>query len=255
MNDYYILLLPVIAFAAFFLKGLTGFGPALLVIPLGSLLFPPYAILVASSFLDLIAGSLLYRTARTETKRGLLFGLVISMVLGTFLGTYALSSVPVENYKVLLGIAVILLGGWFAFLRPNTASDHLRDTLPEDCDRHDLGCSFLAGMSGGLFGVSGPPIIWHFGRRYRKTAFRDLLIVFFAFAAMARVFSFSVAGIVGREAVPYTLASLPGLVIGLYLGNKAFLKIDETRFSQAVGLLLMVIAVPLVVPGISIGRN
>jgi len=48
--------------AAFFIKGLTGFGPALIFIPAGALFIALQPIIVASSFLDLVAGLIMWRT-------------------------------------------------------------------------------------------------------------------------------------------------------------------------------------------------
>lgn len=247
MDSYFFLILPAITAAAFFLKGLTGFGPALIFIPVAALIFEPHSIIVASSFLDLIAGVILWRTVRSVQSIPFLLGIVTAMVMGTVVGVYLLSSFPTETLRNLLGIVVFILGLWFAVFRSKTSFDQLQEHLPGKCNRKDIGYSALAGISGGLFGISGPPIIWHLGKQYQMNAFRDLLIVFFVFAAISRIVSFSVAGMVTHEAVMYVIAGVPGLFIGLYFGTKVFLKIDEATFSKSVGAALIAFAILLVI--------
>ncbi len=247
MDSYFLLILPAIAVVAFFLKGLTGFGPALIFIPIGALIFDPQSIIVASSFLDLTAGLIMWRRVRSVQSIPFLLGIVVAMSIGTVFGVYLLSAFPTETFRILLGIAVLILGLWFAVFRSRTSFGQLKERLPEKCNRKDIGYSAFAGISGGLFGISGPPIIWHLGKQYRMSTFRDLLIVFFVFAAIARIISFSVAGMVNYETMMYTVAGIPGLFIGLYFGTKVFLKIDEAMFSKAVGIALIAFAILLVV--------
>jgi len=242
-----LLILPLIAAAAFFIKGLTGFGPALVFIPAGALLFTPQSVIVASSFLDLVAGLIMWRTVRNIRHIPFLAGIIAAMAAGTVIGVYLLSVFPADTFRILLGVVVCALGVWFALLRSRMNHSQLHDSLPDRCDSKDIGYASLAGISGGLFGISGPPIIWHLGRRFQMHAFRDLLIVVFVFAAVARIASFTAAGLVTTEAITFFAAGMPGLFAGLYLGNRVFLKIDEVMFSRVVGTALIFFAVLLII--------
>jgi len=247
LDSYFFLILPAIAAAAFFIKGLTGFGPALIFIPVGALFFAPQSIIVASSFLDLLAGLIMWRTVRSVQSVPFMTGLVAAMVVGTVAGVFLLSYVPAQTFRVLLGMAVFILGLWFAVFRTKASFDRLQEHLPDKCSRKDLGFAGASGVLGGLFGISGPPIIWHLGRQFRMVAFRDVLIVFFVFGAIARIIAFSVAGLVTSETMIYAAAGMPGLLIGLYFGTRVFFKIDETVFSKAVGAALIAFAILLIV--------
>ncbi len=247
MDSYFFLIIPAIAAAAFFIKGLTGFGPALIFIPVGALFFAPQSIIVASSFLDLLAGLIMWRTVRSVQSVPFMLGLVAAMAAGTVAGVLLLSYVPANTFRVLLGMAVFILGLWFAVFRTKASFDRLQVQLPDTCSRKDLGFAGASGVLGGLFGISGPPIIWHLGRQFQMGTFRDLLIVFFVFAAIARIISFSVAGMVNYETMMYAAAGIPGLLIGLYLGTRVFFRIDEAVFSKTVGVALIAFALLLVI--------
>ncbi len=247
MDSCFFLILAAIAAAAFFIKGLTGFGPALIFIPVGALFFAPQSIIVASSFLDLIAGLIMWRTVRSVQSVPFMTGLVAAMTAGTVAGVFLLSYVPTEVFRILLGMAVFILGLWFALFRTRASFDRLQEQLPAKCNRKDLGFAGASGLLGGLFGISGPPIIWHLGRQFHMAAFRDALIVFFVFAALARIISFSAAGLVTAETLMYAAAGIPGLLIGLYFGTRVFFSIDETVFSKTVGFALIAFAILLIV--------
>lgn len=247
MDSILFLLLTAIAAVAFFLKGLIGFGPALIFIPVGALIFNPQSIIVASSFLDLIAGVIMWRSVKSVQSVPFLLGIVAAMAIGTIAGVFLLSYFPTETFKILLGIVVFILGMWFAVFRTKETYDRLQNQLPEKCSRKDIGYAGLAGMSGGLFGISGPPIIWHLGKQFQMSVIRDLLIVFFVFAAIARVILFSAAGMVTHETMLFTAAGIPGLLIGLYLGTRVFLRINESVFSKTAGVALIAFAILLIV--------
>lgn len=247
LDSLFFLIITAIAAAAFFIKGLTGFGPALIFIPAGALFFAPQSVIVASSFLDLIAGLLMWRTVRSVQSVPFLAGIIAAMAAGTAAGVFLLSYFPADTFGVLLGLAIFILGLWFAVFRTKMTLGKLEAQLPEKCDRKDIGFAGASGVLGGLFGISGPPIIWHLGRRFQMHVFRDLLIVVFVFAAVARIVSFSIAGLVTTEAVTFFAAGMPGLLAGLYIGNRVFLKIDEVLFSRVVGTVLILFAVLLII--------
>ena len=246
MDSHFFLILPAIAAAAFFIKGLTGFGPALIFIPIGALFFAPQSIIVASSFLDLMAGLIMWRTVRSVQSVPFMAGLVAAMAAGTVAGVFLLSYVPADTFRVLLGMAVFILGLWFALFRTKASFGRLRERLPEKCSHKDIGFAGASGLLGGLFGISGPPIIWHLGRQFQMVAFRDVLIVFFVFGAIARIISFSVAGLVTSETLMFAGAGVPGLLIGLYFGTRVFFKIDEGVFSRIVGVALIAFAILII---------
>lgn len=240
-----LLTLPVIAFVAFSLKAMTGFGPAIVVISLGSLLFPPQAMIATSSILEFIAGAVLFRASVAKESPRFLLVLTAAMVMGTLIGAAALTAIPPAEFKPLLGFAILALALWFALFRARDGGSSLKSDLPKVCDRQDLSYSCLAGLCGGLFGISGPPIIWHLGRRYQKDAFRSILITVFVVEALTRVVIYSVGGLVDGSVLFYLALCLPGLFLGIYVGNRMFFDISERRFNVIVGVILLAISAKL----------
>ncbi len=109
----------------------------------------------------------------------------------------------------------------------------------------DLSWSFLAGICRGLFGIDGPPLVWHFGRAYEKAALRKVLIAVFMLGAFVRAASYCSSGLMSMQLLGYVALCLPGQVLGLYLGNKLFFAVPERQFSIVIGFVLSVISIRL----------
>jgi uncharacterized membrane protein YfcA len=237
------LLLPLIAFAAFILKGLTGFGPAIVVVAFGSLIMAPRDVIAMSALLDTLAGAMLLGMDWDRSARRFWLPLALAIVLGSLLGSLFLDAIPPEAFRHLLSGAICFLGLWFLLEKPGKRGRALLDTLPARGGFADRGMTFLGGVCGGLFGISGPPIIWHFGRRFAKRAFRQVLIPIFLAAAVSRVTAYTWLGILDRHTLWYVLLALPGLFAGVLLGNRIFVKISEGTFRRVIGVLLILAAI------------
>ena len=97
--DYLYFHLPLIAFAAFLMKGMTGFGPAIVVVALGSLILPPREVIAMSSVLDTIAGAMLLRM--DWNRQGLRFWLplALAIVTGSIIGSIFLKVIPPASFQ------------------------------------------------------------------------------------------------------------------------------------------------------------
>jgi len=241
------IMLPLIALAAFVLKAATGFGPAIVVIALGSLLMAPQEVIATSSILDMTAGALLLLMDRPRGKLGFWLALSAAIVSGAVIGGLLIITIPERWFDWIFAVVIFVLGVWFIFGRGRTADNGgLVDELPSRCDAADLGMTFFGGFCGGLFGISGPPILWQFGRKFAKHAFRQTLIPIFFAAALARTVTYASTGLVTGQVLLYVLAALPGLLLGIYLGNKVFFRLSETWFNRVAGVVLIVVAIQLV---------
>jgi len=240
-------LLPLIAFLAFLLKAMTGFGPAIIVIAFCSLFIAPHKVIAMSAVLDAVAGGILLRTDWSRGGFRFWGPLAVAIVLGAVIGGIFLNMIPPSYFRLLLGTAIFLLGLWFLIGRPDRAEDRLLNALPDQSSRADVSVSLLGGVCGGLFGISGPPIIWHFGRRFAKRAFRQILVPIFLAAALARIITYASLGIMDRQVLYYVLISIPGLLPGIYFGNKIFSSASEMTFRRIAGAVLLLIAAQQVI--------
>lgn len=238
-------LLPVIAFAAFFVKAISGFGPAIVVVAFGSLIMPPYAVVPVSAMLDATAGLILLALDPVRGKSTYWVPLAIAITLGSIVGGYFLTLITPDTFRSIIAVAILLLGVWFFAARTRSGQGSLEDDIPAKSSRADLLASALGGLMGGFLGISGPPLLWHFGRRFAKRPLRQILIPVFLVAALARALTYAGAGVlVGTTLEAYAVA-LPGLLLGIFAGNRMFVSLSEATFSRIIGVLLCVVGVRL----------
>ncbi len=232
----------VIAFVAYFVKGLTGFGPAIVIVSLGSMVVSPHVIIPTSAMLDLAAGAVLVRTTGLGGNYRFWLPLSGAIVIGALIGGLLLKLIPPEPLRVVLAGAILILGVWFMFYRTRGGNSVLKERLPSAPGRLDLGFTLCGGISGGFLGISGPPILWHFGRNLAKEPLRNILIILFLAAATAQTITYTAVGLIDMRIIAYTLVCLPGVFLGLAAGNRLFVRVSEKGFGMAVGALLMIIA-------------
>jgi hypothetical protein len=244
----YYLALPLIAFAAFFLKAVSGFGPALVVVALASLILPPQLVVAMSALLDTVAGMVLFAMDPGTKGRRFWIPPAIGIVAGSIVGGVLLSLVDPAVFRTLLGISILLLGMWFGFLRGRREGETLAGELPGKASGSDVVAAGLGGVMGGFLGISGPPILWHFGRKLGKEPLRSVLIPIFLAAAVARVATYAGTGVIDGQVLFAFLLALPGLVAGIFAGNRAFVRISERTFSRVIGGILLIVGIRLLLP-------
>ena len=226
---------------------MTGFGPALIFVSLGAQVLPPHTVIPLSAMLDATAGIILSLLDPIHGGRRFWIPPAGAIVVGSFAGGVLLGSMSPELLRIVLGVTIVALAVWFALHRARLEADSLAETLPARSSPGDALVSGLGGILGGLTGISGPPLLWHFGRRFGKRPLRQILIPVFLFAALARVGTYAGTGMITGEVLHGYLLALPGLLLGTFLGNRIFLKIDERTFSRVIGLVLLASGLRLVV--------
>ncbi|MDI7259972.1 MAG: sulfite exporter TauE/SafE family protein [Thermodesulfobacteriota bacterium] len=239
------LFLSLIAFFAFLVKALTGFGPAIVFIALGSLLMPVQVIIPISAFLDVLAGALMLRMDWSKDGFRFWLPLTILMIIGSVVGSIFLKFISPAPLKVLIAFTILLLGVWFVLRRAKVDEYKLTHSLPPLPSLSDGGFTFLGGFCAGLLGIGGPPLVWQFGRKFPKRIFRQVLIPIFLSSSIARVIVYTSIGILDQKVIFNALVSIPGLIFGLYWGNRIFLRVHEGSFSRIIGGFLILVAIQL----------
>lgn len=216
---------------AYFLKGISGFGPALVFMPVASLVCDPHVALVTSAVIDLIVGIVLARTLKYTSDEIRLAGkLVVGVGAGTVAGASVAGALPSEALLVLVAVTVLGVGCHLA-LRAGHAP-----AAAVGGPRIYAGC-IAGGASGGLVGISGPFVVAGVSR-LEKGAFRRVLVMVFLAEGVLKLGVYCVAGVWTASAIPLALLVSPGVVLGLALGLRTHVHLPERRFKQTVGAIL-----------------
>lgn len=214
-------------------------------VPLGALLIGPREMIIVISFLDLISNAGLLKINNCLSARSFMLPMIAAMVTGSAIGAIMLTLVPGKYFDLIFGLILVPLGLWIIFARFNGRTTSIDDKLPDQPNKKDLGFSFTSGCMGGLSGITGPVLAWHLGGRYSRHQFRDIMIPVLTASALIRVGVFTLSGSVSMEIITLVLLALPGLCLGLWVGNKLFLKISQQWFSRIVGGLISISGIKL----------
>ncbi|MCB0210528.1 MAG: sulfite exporter TauE/SafE family protein [Anaerolineae bacterium] len=233
----------LIIFVAFFIRSLTGFGSALVSIPLLALLFDLKFVVPLEVLFEVGISFLLISTVYKDISKITLVPLIAGTIVGTLLGTYILYAFTSLFLKWLLGIAVILFALNLLLERSSSTT-----TSRPIASGWGLLAGAIGGIFGGLFGTSGPPFVMYLTHKLKqKDILRASLIGLFAIDDIWRVGVFAVTGLLTIEMFQLALLLTPALVLGTVLGHKTHLKISETHFRQAVAAILIVSGILLLI--------
>jgi uncharacterized membrane protein YfcA len=224
--------LALIAFGGAVLFGITGFGAALVGMPLATQLVPLEVALPLFALAD-VANS--YSVGLEKPKnavRGEYLRLVPMILLGTAAGVTVLVNLPRALGMGLLGAFVIFYA--------------LYALLPHRYGRAiSRNWAWVAGFCGGvtsaLFGAGGPPYVIYLSQRgLSKEEFRATLGLVTMTSISLRVVAFLLTGLLlNPEVWLAALVVVPAALAGIAVGRKIFLKTSKNILMRAVALLLL----------------
>jgi uncharacterized membrane protein YfcA len=233
----------LIIFVAFFIRSLTGFGSALVSIPLLALLFDLKFAVPLEALFEVGISILLMRKVYKDINKITLFPLIVGTVIGSLLGTYILYSFANIFLKRMLGIAIILFA--LSLLLEKRGNTNKSKSVSSSWG---LLAGAVGGIFGGLFGTSGPPFVMYLTYKLKqKDVLRASLIGLFAIDYTWRVGVFTTTGLLTAGIFKFALILTPAFVLGTILGHKAHFKINEMRFRQIVAAILVISGILLLI--------
>ncbi len=233
-------LIVIIVFLAALQQSLSGFGFALVAMPL---LVQLLGIRVAAPLVAALGLTLTTINSfrwRREMELKEIRRLGVWMALGIPLGIWGIITLNESFVKAVLGL---LLVGYalFALFKP--------DKLPTISRHWAYPAGFLAGILSGAYNTPGPPLVLYGNlRKWPHQRFRAVLQSLFAFAATIVVIGHLVAGNFSSSVLRWTMLTLPGLVLGVSLGAMFDRRISPTHLGKWITLVTLVLGVSLLIP-------
>ena len=198
---------------------------------------------VHTTMLVVACGTLLHVTLVWPVRRSIeparLLPFAVGGLIGIPIGVALLTHVDTRGLKGALGLFLVVYGT-YALLAPR---------LPEirgGGRAADAAVGFVGGILGGLGGYSGVlPTIWTQLRGWRKDVARG---VFQPFILLAHVVTLVLVGIAAMDTggALMTLAALPALYAGAWIGWRIYGRLDDRRFRQVLAALLVASGLTLV---------
>lgn len=219
-----ILILVATAFVAGLARGFSGFGGALIFVPVASALVGAKLAVPLLLLVDLVLTPGLIPKAWRNADRGNVGTMALGAVVGVPAGTYLLTHV--DGVAIRWGIVIIvvallalLMSGWRYHGRPHAS------------------LTAAVGMTSGLFSgaaqVGGPPVVAYWlGGAIQPLTVRANIVLYFAISSVISVTSYLVAGLLTWETVGLSLTIGPTFALGLYVGSHLFTRANEATFRR-----------------------
>lgn len=245
-----VILSSIIVAAAFMIRGLTGFGSGLLMVPMLLLLFDLMGltesmrlVVPTAASLAVLCGIFLFSTFQTRkwVRKDVLLMMIAGAAVGVPLGTYILASFGSALLKHLFGLFLIVYALKTLFERKGEHRE-IKNYV-------GLIAGFLGGCLGGMFGTGGPPVVIYLKKKIEdKRAFRATLILYFLAANSWQCATLCYARLINGDVIRFVLYLLPAFVIGNLIGAVLHIKINQVLFNRVVALVLLISGIFLMIP-------
>src|SRR6201999_2942752 len=172
-------------------RGFSGFGSALIFMPLASSIAAPRLVAALLLVIDFVAAAPLLPNAWKHAARKATAVMVAGAFVGVPIGTYFLSRLdPVTTRWIISGfvgaLLVLLLSGWRYRGKEDTALS--------------IAIGGLSGVCSGLPQTGGPPIVGYWlGRPISPVIARANIVLFFVALDSSSIVSYAVASLITQE--------------------------------------------------------
>lgn len=229
-----IVLVTGIVFLAYFTKGFSGFGEAIVAAPLLALFLPLQTVVPLFAMLAILSNALMVWFTWRHIAWGEALLISAGTAVSTLLGVQVLLNLDDRLLKQIFAVAMVLLA-IPSLWRPAGTTTRRRNLALE------FAAGALSGLTGTLFAIGGPPVVLYLTHTMDdKDRFRGTLSGTFLLSALWRGVVFFGHGLLTLQLAWIALALLPVLALALYLGGRLSGKVNMERFRQiVVGLLVL----------------
>jgi uncharacterized membrane protein YfcA len=217
---------------AFVVRGLSGFGSSMIGIGALTLALPPVQVVPAFLAIELLTSVNLLPSVWRQIDWRSLKWVIAGCALATPIGLTLLARLDPNPMRLIVSatlaaIALAMLTGAAQRLTPKT--------MPGPWGALAVGAA--AGMLNGAAGIGGPPAIVFYFATTGAAVGRATLIAFFLFTDVYALAWAGGAGLLAGAAWALIVAALPFSLLGIWLGQRWYARLDEARLRRLVWLL------------------
>lgn len=224
-------LIGLIITVSYLVRGLAGFGSALIAIPLLALMLPLSMVVPMVVLLDYLASTSHGLKNRELIKWRDLLPLLPFSIIGVVSALYLFKQIDAEILSKGLGVFILL----FAFYS-------LADIAPQRVGRRywAIPVGLLGGFIGTLFGTGGPfYVIYLKLRGLDKSSFRATFAMVFLLDGAGRLGGYLFSGLFNLDVVYLVGAALPVMILGMYVGGHMHTNLQQKTFQRVISMILI----------------
>ena len=225
----------IVAAIAAVIRGITGFGGAMVMAPPLALLLGPRVAVPVTLLLEGFAAMPMLAQTRSLVRWRLIGPILAAACVMIPLGSYALVMADALTLRRAIAAAVIvcallMFSGW------RYGGPHRLGT--------SIGLGALSGTMTGAIAIGAPPVILYMLSGPDPVATTRANLTFYLVGiSLAALVMFWVQDVLDLRCVLIALALAPGYYCGLIVGIRLFSRFNDTRFRQFTLLLLVAISI------------
>jgi uncharacterized membrane protein YfcA len=222
--------------AAFVVRGLSGFGSAMVGIGALTLVLPPAQVVPAFFGLELLTTVNLLPGAWRQIDWRSLRWVIAGSALTTPVGLSLLAHLDPDPMRLVVSaclatIALLMLTGLAQRFTPCSTPGPLGA----------LAAGGASGLLNGAAGIPGPPAIVFYFATTGMAVSRASLIAFFLFTDAYGLAWAGGAGLLAGAGWTLIAVALPFSLLGIWLGQRLYVRLDEARLRRLIWTLLAVL--------------
>ena len=213
-------------------RGFTGFGAALIIVPVLIIVYGPIPAVVLMSLIEFPGVLQLARTATREADWRALAPLCLAAAITVPLGAWSLAVLDAETVRrgiaaMVVVFAVLIATGW---------------RYKGEVTKLLSACvGFFSGFCSGVASLGGPPVVMFLIAKGSNAAqTRAGIVAYFALAMALRLAAFGWYDLYTQDAIVLSLVLAPVYMAGIWIGSRFFKGASETMFRWVVIILVLI---------------
>jgi uncharacterized protein len=226
-------------FGAAYIRGLTGFGMAIILVPLLGLIVTPGEAVVLGILLQVLIGPVGLKIIYADADRKSAATIAAFAVVATPFGIWMLKQTTPDVARLL--IAATAIGAFLLVLLPQRPGF---TPGPKETAATGIASGILTGFAA----MPGPPVVPYYLRQQIEPARAraSMMLVFFATAIAGTMSSFAL-GLASWRLVWLSILLFPPMLLGNWLGAKSFGKVPAPVWRSFVAAVLGVAGLSAVI--------
>lgn len=229
-----------IALVAAACQSLTGFGFALVMVPLLSLLWDVKLAVVTTTILGTAALIPLVVEAREHIRLWKVMPLIVGSIVGIPLGLLILDRIDPEALKIF--VATVVIGAsLIVYFAPRVRIGGSSPASP-------VAVGVLSGILRASTSMGGPPVILYtLSREPEAEEFRGTLLGFALPSSLMTVVGLGIVGRLTPKVAGTAAVALPAMALGLVAGAWLRARVDERLFRTVVLVVLVLTSIGVII--------
>lgn len=230
-----LILVSLIFLIAGFIQGLSGFGSALVAMPLLTIFLDAKIAVPLCILNGLLITSYLSLELKGSIEKEKIFPLFIGCLPGIYLGVTFLKNMDSALIELLLGILIVFYSVYSMVFHPRPRKIH-------------AAWSYLAGFGtgfiGSAFSAGGPPtIIYTTLTDWSRDHIKATLSGFFFISGVITAIVHAVKGLTNTLIIKYFFVTAFFVLLGTYTGSQFYNRINRQKYIQIILIVLVVLGV------------